>query len=1268
VTARAYQTEMYEKSIKENIVVVMDTGSGKTLVATLRIMHELARIDSGKKIWFLTPTVELCRQQCKTLQQQIRSVEIRSFSSRDNVDGWRSQELWDAALDNVRVAVATYAVLQNSLSDGFVKMASIALIVFDEAHHCVGKSSGSKIMNQFFWRDKDAGRPVPHILGLTASPVNKVGGKKLKNLEDTLNATCKTPRLHRENLQTHVKRPTLTIEYYSLSPTSVSLASIASMRAILDGLDIATDPDIIRWRTENTERSREKLKQALKTNKTFVREQLRVFCERAEAMCGQLGTLAAEFYIAKVTSLVIESTSAPSGSCFLTWDYSSRIYLSHLLERVVVDPRALARVPSSASISAKMERLARILCSHHRGGDDGSRGIVFVTERATLAALHHLLSLHPDVSKLFRVGAVVGSSKHDRGRRDLGDIFNPDEQSKVLDQFRNGKLNLLVATSVLEEGIDVSACNLVICFDPPASPKSFIQRRGRARKSGSEYFVLIDEEERDKATDWEGIEEQLKAQYDRDDRDCAIGKQMADRETSDREFIEPTTGAILDMENAKGRLQRFCAVAGSRRYSDNQPFYVYEELANQPPPASDGEIPLMRAKVVLPASIPYSLRITWSKQAWRSEQNASKDAAFEAYMRLYDAKLVNENLLPLTHEELGVQDESSMIDIREQFNPWARTDNPRQDEPQTYVMLLEDSNGVAQFSFHVVAPVELGKPQPFQFYSAYGEQRRARFFPLHSDPSIEEQPRHVVAFRNSQGLKTLTQMNRCSSSTRLLVKACTSQLMYKLEAHLVTKELQTRLPVVDGSNSDVVDLIRSAITTPVRAEPEYQKLEFLGDACLKLLTTVHFATKYPLWPEGYLTAGRARVISNSRLCRAALERELDPFLLTKGHNAEEWQRVDPDNIDKTDTLIAEDPGSRRVARRTLAHAAKALIGAGKRAGGWGTALTWTKHLVGDVDLPSLEVGRRQLFDVSASDAALSAHLATVETLAGYVFHKKALAVQALTHSSYFAAEAHGCLDRLAFLGNAVVESIVSEAIFPLSAAASAGGASGPQTSCGSMTVHRAALVNRQYLGYVALEWHVSRTRTDVQQAGASPRGPFREKRYSVDFPLCRFLQHCSEGVADEMAALEMRYAELRDEIKEAVASGAAYPWLQLARLGASDFCADVVEALVGAVYVDSGSLAACEALLERMGVLPYLRRILRDGVDTVHPKEQLQAAAGGQAIRYEVKKRATAGSDKQDVSCVIYVGSRVVAEVDGGLSEDEVQIKAAAQAVLFLSS
>ena len=47
----------------------------------------------------------------------------------------------------------------------------------------------------------------------------------------------------------------------------------------------------------------------------------------------------------------------------------------------------------------------------------------------------------------------------------------------------------------------------------------------------------------------------------------------------------------------------------------------------------------------------------------------------------------------------------------------------------------------------------------------------------------------------------------------------------------------------------------------------------------------------------------------------------------------------------------------------------------------------------------------------------------------------------------------------------------------------------------------------------------------------------------------------------------------------------------------------MVESLAGAVFVDSGLMDICEEMLDRIRILSYLRRIMRDKVNVVYPKE-----------------------------------------------------------------
>ncbi|PIA15393.1 hypothetical protein COEREDRAFT_22587, partial [Coemansia reversa NRRL 1564] len=63
----------------------------------------------------------------------------------------------------------------------------------------------------------------------------------------------------------------------------------------------------------------------------------------------------------------------------------------------------------------------------------------------------------------------------------------------TLADFSEGRLNLIFATQVAEEGVDIQPCNLVIRFDMPKTATSLIQSRGRARMADSQFIVMVPE-------------------------------------------------------------------------------------------------------------------------------------------------------------------------------------------------------------------------------------------------------------------------------------------------------------------------------------------------------------------------------------------------------------------------------------------------------------------------------------------------------------------------------------------------------------------------------------------------------------------------------------------------------------------------------------------------------------------------------------------------------------------------------------------------------
>ena len=101
--------------------------------------------------------------------------------------------------------------------------------------------------------------------------------------------------------------------------------------------------------------------------------------------------------------------------------------------------------------------------------------------------LAKLISEHPSTAGRYNVSPLVGSSSFIGRKSDPLELAEFAVQNEALENFRGGRTNLIVATSVIEEGIDVQATNLVVRFDEPKNLKSYVQSRGRARKEDSKF-------------------------------------------------------------------------------------------------------------------------------------------------------------------------------------------------------------------------------------------------------------------------------------------------------------------------------------------------------------------------------------------------------------------------------------------------------------------------------------------------------------------------------------------------------------------------------------------------------------------------------------------------------------------------------------------------------------------------------------------------------------------------------------------------------------
>ncbi|KAB8212729.1 dicer dimerization domain-containing protein [Aspergillus novoparasiticus] len=313
------------------------------------------------------------------------------------------------------------------------------------------------------------------------------------------------------------------------------------------------------------------------------------------------------------------------------WADPAKAHLAELVRHILQLAPALPG--SSGTVSEKVCRLLAFLKEHHKHFS----GIIFVRERATAYVLAAVIRCHPLTQSLFQCASCVGWSSNRNRKSGICDLLGPGAED-VLQQFRQGQMNLIVATDVLEEGIDMTPCHLVVCFDQPNNLKSFIQRRGRARQQQSKDHKRKLEE----IAALENIPENVVLR------------------------MRLQNGALLTADSAVSHLYHFCSTLNLEPHADLRPLFNFEQ----------NEAGHVRATVTLPSGVDQSLRVATGAKWWLTERAARKDAAFHAYIALHRAKLVNDHFLPLTPEHLwrdvtGAQPAlTSKIALEAIFDPW----------------------------------------------------------------------------------------------------------------------------------------------------------------------------------------------------------------------------------------------------------------------------------------------------------------------------------------------------------------------------------------------------------------------------------------------------------------------------------------------------------------------------------------------------------------------------------------------------------------------
>jgi endoribonuclease Dicer len=421
---REYQMELFERAKNENTIAVLDTGSGKTLIAVLLIrwvidqeLESRARGNPPRITFFLVASVSLVFQQHAVLETNL-DHKVARFCGAMNTDKY-NKVVWTQHFTENRVIVCTADILLQCLSLSYITMRQINLLVFDEAHHTKKNHSYARIIKDYYLAEADE-QARPRVFGMTASPVDaKTDAMQAAHeLETLLHSRIATA--NNLSFQEIVKKKDEQVMLYGplqqpfeTEFLRATIARFSHIKVFQPAFDVCRD------------------------------------------ITAELGTWCADQYLVDALAekkmrkyeLVVERAfnECPGGRTIADLDRDLaeiRKASEYVRGRWELMPKRM----DSRDLSVKVRELQNFLAQEFER-PSSYRCLVFVEKRHTARLLATVFQQFAPTRNL-RPGFLTGP-----GSGNLAEVkFSFRQQVVTMMQFRKGEINCLFSTSVAEEG------------------------------------------------------------------------------------------------------------------------------------------------------------------------------------------------------------------------------------------------------------------------------------------------------------------------------------------------------------------------------------------------------------------------------------------------------------------------------------------------------------------------------------------------------------------------------------------------------------------------------------------------------------------------------------------------------------------------------------------------------------------------------------------------------------------------------------------------
>ncbi|KAI8995314.1 P-loop containing nucleoside triphosphate hydrolase protein [Trametes punicea] len=474
---RDYQYNIVKKSLFENTLVALPTGLGKTFIAGVVMLNYYNWFPEGKVV-FVAPTKPLVAQQIEACHKTCgipgsAAAELTGNVSKDKrISAWRTK----------RVFYATPQTLLNDLIHGHVDPLDIVLIVVDEAHRGTGDYAYAQVVRFMMQHN-----PHFRILALTATPGSKP--EAVQEIVDALHISHIEIRDESDpDLKKYLHTKVETEHHVHMTEDIVVLKdALASL--ILPILKKVQSVGFLKNGNVNPIMLHPFRCQV--TVHDMVKARAPQFAVGAAAQLGPLARAMGYLLENSIAMCYTYLKDIANGA-----DDSGAKKAIRKMEGFSDLMKEFERQAARGfSMHPKMDTLRTLLIDHFAkqlpDNDEldarqlQSRAMVFVSFRECVEEIVELLNKE---SPIIRAKPFIGQGVDKQGKKG----YAQKEQLEVIEQFKAGTYNVLVSTSIGEEGLDIGEVDLIVCYDAQKTPIRMLQRIGRTgRKQSGQVHILL---------------------------------------------------------------------------------------------------------------------------------------------------------------------------------------------------------------------------------------------------------------------------------------------------------------------------------------------------------------------------------------------------------------------------------------------------------------------------------------------------------------------------------------------------------------------------------------------------------------------------------------------------------------------------------------------------------------------------------------------------------------------------------------------------------